>query len=284
MVELQQENRKGASNNLRKKKQNKSLLCEAKVFPSEVQRRGRTKFRELLANESSSASPLVVEKTLHVDSIQNMKYQTANSSSATKGMTELLVDDDHDKSTSSDTKETLPLDSNVEGETKRLSSTSMETTDSCSSYHDAKANSKTTNSDSLGSLHHKKSSQESSDDSFQDFVSFTSSEDSSREKLHLESKVPKGSDVEENSNGHNHESITLISSSATARGKIDLESTRRLKSSLPISSQLALAPPLPKSPSESWLKRTLPTISSRNSTRQSTLGGRIYGTRQNTVF
>lgn len=315
MVELQEENtvlrgqsnRKGTSNY--PKKQCKSLLSEGKVFPSDPERvnsskvhsephgSGRTKFRELLANDSS-------EKVLHVDSVCNMKSQSSNSSSAdTKGITDSLMEN-HDKSTgSSETKEILHLDSNVESENKRLSSTSMESMDSCSSYYDAKANSKATLSkakvtdertidsesdqsersgdqESLGSLHHKKSSQESSDDSFQDFVSFTSSEASNKEKLHLESK-----ELKVNSKGNNQDSITLPSSRATTRGKIDLESACQPKRSLPISSQLALAPPLPKSPSESWLKRTLPTISSRNSMPKSTLAARIYtATRQNTVF
>ena len=255
----------------------KSRLSEEKVFPSDpegvkssIHRRTGTKFRELLANESSSARPFVVEKTSLVDSVHNMKSRSSNLSS----------------------KENLHLDSspqhvqplNVEGENKRLSSTSIDSMDSCSSYYDTKANLKATRLDvdlihdakvtherTIDSEcdHHKKSSHgESSDDSFQDFVSFTSSEAS---KLRLE--------------GHDQDSITSTSSRATARGKIDLESTRRSKRSLSISSQLALAPPLPKSPSESWLKRTLPTISSRNSMPKSRLAARVYSTRQNnTVF
>ncbi|KAG7010386.1 hypothetical protein SDJN02_27179 [Cucurbita argyrosperma subsp. argyrosperma] len=255
----------------------KSHLSEEKVFPSDpvgvkssIHRRAGTKFRELLANESSSVSPFVIEKTSLVDSVHNMKSRSSNSSS----------------------KENLHLDSspqhvqplNVEGENKRLSSTSIDSMDLCSSYYDMKANLKATRLDvdlihdakvtderTIDSEcdHHKKSSQgESSDDSFQDFVSFTSSEAS---KLRLE--------------GHDQDSITSTSSRATARGKIDLESTRRSKRSLSISSQLALAPPLPKSPSESWLKRTLPTVSSRNSMPKSRLDARVYSTRQtNTVF
>ncbi|KAG6570529.1 hypothetical protein SDJN03_29444, partial [Cucurbita argyrosperma subsp. sororia] len=254
----------------------KSRLSEEKVFPSDpvgvessIHRRAGTKFRELLANESSSVSPFVVEKMSLVDSVHNMKSRSSNSSS----------------------KENLHLDSspqrveplNVEGENKRLSSTSIDSMGSCSSYYDTKANLKATRLDAdlihdtkvtdertIDSEcdHHKKSSQgESSDDSFQDFVSFTSSEAS---KLRLE--------------GHDQDSITSTSSRAT-RGKIDLESTRRSKRSLSISSQLALAPPLPKSPSESWLKRTLPTVSSRNSMAKSRLAARLYSTRQNnTVF
>ncbi|KAG7034900.1 hypothetical protein SDJN02_01693, partial [Cucurbita argyrosperma subsp. argyrosperma] len=134
--------------------------------------------------------------------------------------------------------------SKVEGETKSLSSTSMESSGSCSSCSDANSN---PNATVLGSLHHEKSSQEAiSDDSSQDFVSFTSSEASN--------KVPKGSHVEQNTKGHNH------CHEASARGRTDLESARCRKNSVPISSQRELSPPLPRSPSESWLKRTLSTI------------------------
>ncbi|XP_022971164.1 uncharacterized protein LOC111469925 [Cucurbita maxima] len=134
--------------------------------------------------------------------------------------------------------------SKVEGETKSLSSTSMESSGSCSSCSDANSN---PNATVLGSLHHEKSSQdEISNDSSQDFVSFTSSETSN--------KVPKGSDFEQNTKGRNH------CHKASARGKINLESARCRESSVPISSQLELSPPLPRSPSESWLKRSLSTI------------------------
>ncbi|XP_038902196.1 uncharacterized protein LOC120088823 [Benincasa hispida] len=320
MVELHEENtvlrgqlnRKGMSNDPKK---HKPLLSEGKVFHSDPERvnsskvhseqhgSGRTKFRELLVNEPSSGSSLVVEKTLHVDSVHNMKSQSSNSKSAdTKGITNCLMEN-RDKSTRSrETKEILHLDSNVESENKRLSSISMESMDLCSSYYNAKTNlkaisSKATvtdertidsesdqsersgNQETSGSLHHKKLSQESSDDSCKDFISFTSSEASNREKLHFESKVVKG-----NSKGHDQDSITLTSSRATTQGKIDLESACQLKRSRPNSSQLALAPPLPKSPSESWLKRTLPTISSRNSVQKSNLAARNYATRKNTVF
>ncbi|KAL5573675.1 hypothetical protein UlMin_023272 [Ulmus minor] len=57
---------------------------------------------------------------------------------------------------------------------------------------------------------------------------------------------------------------------AANNGQIDLESQRLAKlgnqeTSQGIHSQIPLALPLPQSPSESWLKRTLPKISSRNS-------------------
>ncbi|XP_050384623.1 uncharacterized protein LOC126801196 isoform X2 [Argentina anserina] len=87
----------------------------------------------------------------------------------------------------------------------------------------------------------------------------------------------KTSAIDDISHGLVQNSITLISSKGAKKGKIDLESQRLVKVGNQGSSQtdharLPLGPPLPKSPSESWLKRTLPTISSRHSSPQSYLG------------
>ncbi|XP_004303187.1 PREDICTED: uncharacterized protein LOC101308888 [Fragaria vesca subsp. vesca] len=91
----------------------------------------------------------------------------------------------------------------------------------------------------------------------------------------------KTSDTDDISHGLVQNSITLIRSKVGKKGKIDLESQRLVTlgnqgSSEGENTRLPLGPPLPKSPSESWLKRTLPTISSRNSASQSSLGSRIY--------
>ncbi|KAG5231875.1 DUF688 domain-containing protein [Salix suchowensis] len=64
-------------------------------------------------------------------------------------------------------------------------------------------------------------------------------------------------------------------------GKVDLESQlcrklRNEESSAGCNTQLLLPPPLPKSPSESWLKRTLPILSSRNSSSRSPLGMHLH--------
>ncbi|XVF60837.1 hypothetical protein PTKIN_Ptkin08bG0080000 [Pterospermum kingtungense] len=61
-------------------------------------------------------------------------------------------------------------------------------------------------------------------------------------------------------------SNTFTNSKVTGRKKIDLESHPPMKlSNRETSGGPPLAPPLPKAPSESWLKRTLPTVSLRNS-------------------
>lgn len=77
--------------------------------------------------------------------------------------------------------------------------------------------------------------------------------------------------------------LALVQSSTTKVANdrvIDLESQRLGKlgnqeSSQSSNSQMPLALLLPKSPSESWLKRTLPTISARNSSSWSSLAARI---------
>ncbi|PON43108.1 hypothetical protein PanWU01x14_276600 [Parasponia andersonii] len=83
--------------------------------------------------------------------------------------------------------------------------------------------------------------------------------------------------------GTEENSEALIQSSTPKAPKnkvIDLESQRLVKldnQESPSGSylQMPLALPMPKSPSESWLKRTLPTISSKNSHSWSSLDARI---------
>ncbi|KAA3461906.1 DUF688 domain-containing protein [Gossypium australe] len=69
----------------------------------------------------------------------------------------------------------------------------------------------------------------------------------------------------------------FTNSKAAECRKADLESQPQIKSSNQGSShgcnlKLPLALPLPKAPSESWLKRTLPAVSSRNSSSRTGLG------------
>ncbi|KAM5578339.1 hypothetical protein ABKV19_008582 [Rosa sericea] len=112
-------------------------------------------------------------------------------------------------------------------------------------------------------------------------IRLTSVKLADEENTDLETQQAKTSGTDDISHGLVQNSITLISSKVARKGKIDLESQRLVKlgnqgSSQGNNARLPLGPPLPKSPSESWLKRTLPTISSRNSSSQSSLGSRIY--------
>uniref|UniRef100_A0A803QJE9 Uncharacterized protein n=1 Tax=Cannabis sativa TaxID=3483 RepID=A0A803QJE9_CANSA len=83
--------------------------------------------------------------------------------------------------------------------------------------------------------------------------------------------------------GTKEDALALVQSSTSKASKtevIDLDSPRLANlgndgSSNGSSLQMSLALPLPKSPSESWLKRTLPTISSKNSYSQTSLDAHI---------
>ncbi|KAL6137905.1 hypothetical protein ACLB2K_063194 [Fragaria x ananassa] len=112
-------------------------------------------------------------------------------------------------------------------------------------------------------------------------IRLTSVKLADEENTDLEILERKTSDTDDISHGLVQNSITLIRSKVAKKGKIDLESQRLVtlghqESSEGENTRQPLGPPLPKSPSESWLKRTLPTISSRNSASQSSLGSRIY--------
>ena len=76
-------------------------------------------------------------------------------------------------------------------------------------------------------------------------------------------------------------SITSANLKLSSSGHTDIEDQQHLTKvenvddSPELNSQFPLPPPLPKSPSESWLWRTLPSMSSRKSSSHSYLGTRI---------
>ncbi|XP_008229122.1 PREDICTED: uncharacterized protein LOC103328503 isoform X1 [Prunus mume] len=116
-------------------------------------------------------------------------------------------------------------------------------------------------------------------------TTLTSTKLAGEKKIGLESQQSRQSSREDSSHGHVQNSVALTSSEVTNKGKIDLESHRLVKLGNQESPRgnkvpLPLGPPLPKSPSESWLKRTLPSISSRSSSSQSSLGSRSYTSSQ----
>ncbi|ONI16717.1 hypothetical protein PRUPE_3G117500 [Prunus persica] len=118
-----------------------------------------------------------------------------------------------------------------------------------------------------------------------DCSTLTSTKLAGEKKIGLESQQSRQSGREDSSHGHVQNSVSLTNSKLANRGKIDLESHRLLKLGNQESPRgnkvpLPLGPPLPKSPSESWLKRTLPSISSRSSSSQSSLGSRSYTSSQ----
>ncbi|PON96439.1 hypothetical protein TorRG33x02_077120 [Trema orientale] len=123
----------------------------------------------------------------------------------------------------------------------------------------------------------KLNNQEYFDGHNQNPITLTSSKKTGDErKIDRESQRLMKSGTEENS-----EALIQSSTPKAPKNKvIDLESQRLVKldnQESPNGSylQMPLALPMPKSPSESWLKRTLPTISSKNSYSWSSLDARI---------
>ncbi|KAM1718245.1 hypothetical protein ACFX11_025984 [Malus domestica] len=119
----------------------------------------------------------------------------------------------------------------------------------------------------------------------QDCITSTRAKLDDEKKSDLKSQQSRKSGTEESSHSHVQKSITLTSSKVANGGKIDLESQQLVKfgnqeSSQGHNSRRPLGPPLPKSPSESWLKRTLPSISSRSSSSQCSSGSQIYAISQ----
>lgn len=94
--------------------------------------------------------------------------------------------------------------------------------------------------------------------------------------LEIGLKSQRATKDQECTRGSSHDPSTLASSKVAGEGKIDLESKSLIKlgrreTSDASSLKLPLALPLPKAPSESWLTRTLPAVSSRNISSRSNL-------------
>lgn len=122
---------------------------------------------------------------------------------------------------------------------------------------------------------------ESSDGLAKDSVTLASTKVAGSERIDLESQRRMKLGYQESSHGLIKDFVTLMSSKVAENGKIDLQSKQLMRLGNTESShgnfpQLPLALPLPKSPSESWLKRTLPTVSSRNLPSRSSLTMRIH--------
>ncbi|KAF8409058.1 hypothetical protein HHK36_005130 [Tetracentron sinense] len=85
--------------------------------------------------------------------------------------------------------------------------------------------------------------------------------------------------------GLNQVSWSLVCSEVPINGNLDSDNQQPLKAdnqanSCVSSLQSPLPPPLPKSPSESWLWRTLPSISSKNPSSKSYLGAQFHPRKQ----
>lgn len=199
---------------------------------------GRRNFQDLLADEnanrgSGSVSP--VEKTLYIDSVQDVKSPRYFNASD-RG------DDFDGHLKSSEMVETLSTDSPF-GETKHLN-----TVDTSNSF------------DSIDSS--LPCCPEKSANNMQTDVKINSRED--------DQDLIEGSTKMTRARGSPQTCIKDSVSSTKSTKGVDVMLESKEGNLL----QLALPLPLPKSPSESWLKRTLPSVSTRNSSSWSSLGMR----------
>ncbi|XP_007048702.2 PREDICTED: uncharacterized protein LOC18612057 [Theobroma cacao] len=241
--------------------------------------KGSNNFQELLAlqskyQESGLDSP-VVEKTLYVDSVHKV-ISTNPYFSATK-TAQGMEDDSEIVVKPGKVEETPSVDSLLQ-DIKHLNCVvddkvivqrkSLESVDSYSLFPSEKYAPEMELDATNGSRRDQ--------DLIKDSCKLTSLNVTDNKKDDMESQLHVKLSYRETSHGLVQDSITLTKSKVGGRRKIGLESHLQKKSSNQESShgsysKLPLAPPLPKAPSESWLKRTLPTVSSRNSSSRSCL-------------
>ncbi|GAV84081.1 DUF688 domain-containing protein [Cephalotus follicularis] len=247
-----------------------------------TQKEGSYNFRQLLADDStnwqSASSSPVTEKTLYIDSVHMVKSPDSNSSSSDiKGLINYKGDDIvtpvksgeiEAQSVDFSVKEIKNL--NTVEENAILQPKGPESIDS--SFRSSSDRSR--NYVQMDVMNGPKQDQ----DLIQVSNTLTHSKVGEDEKIDSESNLSIKFGNQESYRGRVQDSNALTSSTMVdADGKIDLESQLLKKnqvSSHGSYSQSPPPPPLPKSPSDSWLKRTLPTVSSRNS--WSTLGMHRY--------
>lgn len=244
--------------------------------------KGSTIFRELLATESreweSVSAVSVAEKTLYIDSMHMVKPQNSNSSSSdARGLSECSKDDVEILVKNREIEETDDVNSSLldskhlstVGEKKKLRPDSLESVDSCFLSLSDK---------SIHDVHMAvMDGSRQDEDNTQVSNTLTSPKVDKDGKIDLESRSDKKLGNLESSHVFIQDSNGVVA----GNGRIDLESQQCRKlsnkeSSIGCYTQLLLPPPLPKSPSESWLKRTLPIVSSRNSSSRSPLGMHLH--------
>ncbi|XVF58594.1 hypothetical protein PTKIN_Ptkin07bG0078800 [Pterospermum kingtungense] len=236
--------------------------------------------QELLASESinqesGSASP-VVEKTLYVDSVH--KVISSNPSISDRTLTQCIEDDLEILVITGEMEETPSVDSSskdighLNGVVDEISVVQHKTMDSVDSY-------------SLFSLKEHASDMQmnaaNGSRRDQDLIQHSSKliclNVIDNGKDDAESQVHFNLSHQEISLGLVQDSYTFTNSNVAEARKIDLGGHLQKESSNQESShnsyiKLPLSLPLPKAPSESWLKRTLPNVSSKNSSSRSCLG------------
>lgn len=281
----------------------------SRVNDSNPHRKGYKIFRELLADESTewesgSESP-VIEKTLYIDSVHTVNSRKSNASSSDRKSLTDYREDDLGILVKSTEIEKTPLVDSSHADFKHLSvvdeakmRTKSPSEEACfisfldRSKHDIQVESINYSKQDQDLIHDSTSltssivadtekidreSQQSMKSGGGEGVTLTSSKVADNVNIGLESQGPKKRGSQQSYDGLLiQDSVTLASSKVSDNEKIDLESRRPSKSSHGSYPHFPLGPPLPKSPSESWLKRTLPTISSRNIPSRSSLAMHVY--------
>ncbi|XVF14574.1 hypothetical protein REPUB_Repub09cG0072800 [Reevesia pubescens] len=247
-------------------------------------KKGSKNFQELLASESISqesgpASP-VVEKTLYVDSVH--KVIPSNSYFLDRTSITQCMEDDLEILVKPGEKDTPSVDSSLQDikqfngvvdEKAAVQHRSVESVDPYSLFYPEKYAPDTQMDPTNGSRRDQNLIQDSS--------TLTCLNVTDNGKDDMESQANFKLTLQKTSHGLLKDSNTFTNSKVAERRKVDLESHLQMKSCNQESShgsylKFHLAPPLPKAPSESWLKRTLPTVSPRNSPSRSCLGTSNY--------
>lgn len=255
------------------------------VNKSDPERKGSKIFRELLSDERTNcetglASP--VEKTLYIDSVHKVNTPKSNSSSSdVKRLCDVQGDDFDAPIKSEETLAPQPIDAslqdikvlNVMGEkaishTKGLEpvySNFLSSPDRCSHGLQVDAKSSSREDQDLG----------------KNSIKLASPKMDGSEKIDLESHLRKKLSNQAKAHGRILNSISSTGTKIANGTKTDFKIQPQMafssqEESLGNHSQLPLSLPPPKSPSDSWLKRTLPTVSVKNSSPWSCIGTDNY--------
>lgn len=256
-----------------------------KVNKSDPERKGSKIFRELLVDESTNCETglaIPVEKTLYIDSVHKMNSPKSNSSSLdAKRLSDIQGDDFDALIKSEETVAPQPIDaslqdikvSNVTGE-KAISHTKclkpvysdfLSSPDRCSHGLQADAKSSSREDQDLG----------------KNSIKLASPKMDGSEKIDLESHLRKKLSNQAKAHGRILKSVSSATTKIADGIKTDFKTQPQVafssqEESLGNYSKLPLSLPPPKSPSDSWLKRTLPTFSVKNSSPWSCIGTDNY--------
>ncbi|KAJ8753370.1 hypothetical protein K2173_019769 [Erythroxylum novogranatense] len=245
---------------------------DSKVSSSNSPTKHVRTFQELLVDdmnqqETGCLSPMV-EKTLYIDSVHTNKPQNS-SSSDTKMFSAYKKNDANTLIKASGIEEMACMSSSVKdvkfldgaGEKKKVRVESLESVDSGFL------------SVSDGSLHDVQMDVMDSSGQDQDLLQRSMASPSPKVNkngmINIKSRQDTNAGNLESSHGLTHDPIMFTRARLVDDGKINVKGQVssgiiNQENTMPCHSLLPLPPPLPNSPTESWLMRTLPAVSSKN--------------------